>query len=191
MRTARWPTLRDPAQAGKNAAGPAGPRIVGPGAHVNQIHCATGLVQQRITSPRPKVNQIRTRPDLEPGKWWARTVSNRRPPGCKPGALPLSYAPLGSRSLEATEQAHHRVTPAAGEYLTCGRLSRPRAESVTTSGFDPGQATGAGNAATARFHADWSRGSPGPLASANWITPSTSTRNVPRTAIPAFSKKTS
>ena len=31
--------------------------------------------------------------DRDLQKTWARTVSNRRPPGCKPGALPLSYAP--------------------------------------------------------------------------------------------------
>ena len=26
-------------------------------------------------------------------RWWRRSGLNRRPPGCKPGALPLSYAP--------------------------------------------------------------------------------------------------
>ncbi len=26
-------------------------------------------------------------------QWWRRSGLNRRPPGCKPGALPLSYAP--------------------------------------------------------------------------------------------------
>ena len=28
---------------------------------------------------------------------WARQGSNLRPPGCKPGALPLSYAPAAAR----------------------------------------------------------------------------------------------
>jgi hypothetical protein len=32
--------------------------------------------------------------------WWARQGSNLRPLGCKPSALPLSYAP-GSRTAEA------------------------------------------------------------------------------------------
>ena len=36
------------------------------------------------------------------GRWWRRSDSNRRPPACKAGALPLSYAPEdgapGSRS---------------------------------------------------------------------------------------------
>ena len=31
------------------------------------------------------------------GRWWRRSGLNRRPPGCKPGALPLSYAPKSSR----------------------------------------------------------------------------------------------
>jgi hypothetical protein len=32
-----------------------------------------------------------------PGKWWTRPGSNRRPPGCKPGALPAELrAPLDS-----------------------------------------------------------------------------------------------
>ena len=29
-------------------------------------------------------------------KWWRRTGLNRRPPACKAGALPLSYAPVTS-----------------------------------------------------------------------------------------------
>ncbi len=29
-------------------------------------------------------------------KWWRRTGLNRRPPACKAGALPLSYAPVNS-----------------------------------------------------------------------------------------------
>ena len=29
--------------------------------------------------------------------WWRRTDSNRRPPACKAGALPLSYAPIAER----------------------------------------------------------------------------------------------
>ena len=27
------------------------------------------------------------------GTWWAKEVSNLRPPACKAGALPLSYSP--------------------------------------------------------------------------------------------------
>src|SRR5262249_29291647 len=36
---------------------------------------------------------VRRRDDLRRGFWWARLVSNQRPPACKAGALPLSYAP--------------------------------------------------------------------------------------------------
>src|SRR5947209_8626886 len=30
--------------------------------------------------------------------WWARQGLNLRPPGCKPGALPLSYSPLNDNT---------------------------------------------------------------------------------------------
>ena len=33
----------------------------------------------------------------EPPDWWAKEVSNLRPPACKAGALPLSYSPVGAR----------------------------------------------------------------------------------------------
>ena len=36
---------------------------------------------------------IQTRACL-PMQWWRRTDSNRRPPGCKPGALPTELRPL-------------------------------------------------------------------------------------------------
>ena len=30
---------------------------------------------------------------VQPVRWWAKVVSNHRPPACKAGALPLSYSP--------------------------------------------------------------------------------------------------
>ncbi len=37
----------------------------------------------------------------EMGEWWAKEVSNLRPPACKAGALPLSYSPCrdGARQM--------------------------------------------------------------------------------------------
>ena len=44
---------------------------------------------------------------------WRRSDSNRRPPACKAGALPLSYAPAGedaNSSTQAGQQRHLRAT---------------------------------------------------------------------------------
>jgi hypothetical protein len=85
--------------------------------------------------------------------WWARQGSNLRPLGCKPSALPLSYAP--------------------------GNAGDPAS-----------MADGRQTAARAFFHASWFRGSPGPLTSAKRTVPVLSTRNVPRSAKPAFALNT-
>jgi hypothetical protein len=49
---------------------------------------------------------------------WRRSDSNRRPPACKAGALPLSYAPAGedaNSSTQAGQQQRSRViTPSLG-----------------------------------------------------------------------------
>ena len=39
--------------------------------------------------------RIETRPDLRAFRKWSRSGSNRRPPGCKPGALPAELRPRG------------------------------------------------------------------------------------------------
>ena len=36
-------------------------------------------------------------------RWWAKVVSNHRPPACKAGALPLSYSPETGRFCGAVE----------------------------------------------------------------------------------------
>jgi len=46
------------------------------------------------------------------------------------------------------------------------------------------------SAASALRHASWSRAWPGPFTSANRTMPDVSTRNVPRTAMPALSLNT-
>ena len=52
-------------------------------------------------------------------KWWSQTVSNRRPPGCKPGALPAELWPpkskaLSINSLPKTEIYSHTVFGGSG-----------------------------------------------------------------------------
>ena len=51
-----------------------------------------------------------TRPQPEPSRMaWRRSVSNRRPPACKAGALPLSYAPSSQpRRTANPNKPHHR-----------------------------------------------------------------------------------
>ncbi len=48
-----------------------------------------------------------------PKKWWRRTGLNRRPPACKAGALPLSYAP------------EHVMRRCPGKVVGPGRLELP------------------------------------------------------------------
>ena len=43
--------------------------------------------------------------------WWARLVSNQRPPACKAGALPLSYAPEAPAPKDARSRSQARVPP--------------------------------------------------------------------------------
>jgi hypothetical protein len=50
---------------------------------------------------------------LRRGRKWRRSDSNRRPPACKAGALPLSYAPAGedaNSSARIRSTATHRAT---------------------------------------------------------------------------------
>ncbi len=108
--------------------------------------------------------------DLQPK--WARTGSNRRPPGCKPGALPLSYAPWCP-----IEPARRSTGCHPGRSAVAHRA-------------DPWPIQDPGSAAMTLRHWSWSRGCPGWFASANVTTPSRSMRNVPRNGIPAAALNT-
>ena len=60
-------------------------------------------------------------PALNPPKWWSRTGSNRRPPACKAGALPIELRPLNlpdaaSRTL---------ILDPGGGMVGLGRLELP------------------------------------------------------------------
>ena len=61
--------------------------------------------------------------------WWRRSESNRQPPGCKPGALPLSYVP---------PQEVSRQLPAIGALASDSRrLKAARSMLVGLTGFEP------------------------------------------------------
>src|SRR5262245_35061952 len=53
------------------------------------------------------------------GGWWARTGSNRRPPGCKPGALPAELR--AQRSEVAEDSAVGPGAPATRQFTSAGR----------------------------------------------------------------------
>ena len=78
-------------------------------------------------------------PPLASRKWWRRTGLNRRPPACKAGALPLSYAPSHSSSSQsglislATGKGRRRskmVGPGRFE-LPTSRLSSARSNQLS------------------------------------------------------------
>ena len=95
-------------------------------------------------------------------KWWARQVSNLRPPACKAGALPLSYAPGSPVRRAGGWQAY---------LLAAGPAARRTPVSWSAS-------------AMALRQACWSRASPGPFISAKRTTPALSMTKVPRLAKP-------
>ena len=64
--------------------------------------------------------------------WWRRTGLNRRPPACKAGALPLSYAPVPHASHGNTE--FYLVGPGRFE-LPTSRLSSARSNQLS---YEPG-----------------------------------------------------
>ena len=64
------------------------------------------------------------------GPWWRRPDSNRRPPGCKPGALPTELRPrLGVIRLGRPVR---RSKPRSADEST-----RPSSGLVGLSGFEP------------------------------------------------------
>jgi hypothetical protein len=69
----------------------------------------------RITAkPQPSSNQLP----------WRRSGSNRRPPACKAGALPLSYAPENQFQERAAGQAPQQ--PSHKDQIAKGRQSSPK-----------------------------------------------------------------
>ena len=51
------------------------------------------------------------RTSRSPRRWWARTVSNRRPLVCKTRALPLSYAPVAGKATRRRRATRKSVSP--------------------------------------------------------------------------------
>ena len=64
-------------------------------------HESEGLLHRRVpprAGAQSDVSDLKPYPSQEvttrSRNWWAKVVSNHRPPACKAGALPLSYSPL-------------------------------------------------------------------------------------------------
>ncbi len=54
-------------------------------------------------------------------KFWRRSVSNRRPPACKAGALPLSYAPISQdENNKPPSQARQHADPSQRSQINGG-----------------------------------------------------------------------
>ena len=98
---------------------------------------------------RPRHVNARSRPyrsddvpsPLASARWWRRTGLNRRPPACKAGALPLSYAPLCfPASVLSSQLAFQHSTRAVlvgpGRFeLPTSRLSSARSNQLS---YEPG-----------------------------------------------------
>ena len=75
-------------------------------------------------APRPSrsggtFDPTELRPRVRADSWWAKEVSNLRPPACKAGALPLSYSPEHDES--------HRITEAIGaQYNVWEKSVKPK-----------------------------------------------------------------
>ncbi|CAL2060248.1 hypothetical protein GPN2_11831 [Streptomyces murinus] len=93
--------------------GPPGHRLH----HPPPAHPDHGLAQPNTKSPRP--HSAGGSPHR-----WARTVSNRRHPACKAGALPLSYAPV-SRALPRSSRQPTLPEPVHGKPERRGSGSGP------------------------------------------------------------------
>jgi hypothetical protein len=105
------------------ALGPYGPKASLRSSHKESPAC--------FTDPnRP----VRPAPRLE--GWWRRTGLNRRPPACKAGALPLSYAPIFRGPLHARAPLAGTVLVGPGRFeLPTSRLSSARSNQLS---YEPG-----------------------------------------------------
>ena len=130
---------------------------------------------------RPRVSGLRpmlvlsdpTRPSLPTQQhWWRRTGLNRRPPACKAGALPLSYAPFGpARFLVGPgrfELPTSRLSSARSNQLSYepGSLREP---ATARSQFRIGKGCAGGGMASVEDQADLIARTPAPIPScAGW-----------------------
>jgi hypothetical protein len=97
----------------QTARHPAQTPFKGPLAGQPSRYAASNDVQV-TTRPQPNGNQLP----------WRRSGSNRRPPACKAGALPLSYAPENQFQARAAGQAPQQ--PSHKDQAAKGRQSPPR-----------------------------------------------------------------
>jgi hypothetical protein len=130
------PTPRDDAAgrgsgAGRQAgqADRRGRQTGGAGRQAGQAdRSACALARRRSTTTRARGRHV-GRPTAA---GWRRSDSNRRPPACKAGALPLSYAPTGPTPRVEERRRHRAATDGArpaGSVAPSGDLPRPGAGS--------------------------------------------------------------
>ena len=67
---------------------------------------------------------------------WRRSDSNRRPPACKAGALPLSYAPAGEDANSSTQAGHQQRSRATTPPLRGTKFLRSK-NLVGQGGLEP------------------------------------------------------
>jgi hypothetical protein len=88
------------------------------------------LARLRVGAPPPRARRRHVGRPTAAG--WRRSDSNRRPPACKAGALPLSYAPTGPTPRVEERRRHRAATGGArpaGSVAPSGDLPRPGAGS--------------------------------------------------------------
>jgi hypothetical protein len=78
---------------------------------------ACALARRRSTTTRARGRHV-GRPTAA---GWRRSDSNRRPPACKAGALPLSYAPTGPTPRVEERRRHRAATGGAPQRAAPGR----------------------------------------------------------------------
>ena len=68
---------------------------------------------------------------------WRRSDSNRRPPACKAGALPLSYAPAGEDANSSTRTGQRQRSRITTPSLRGNQTSRTAGNLVGQGGLEP------------------------------------------------------
>ena len=72
---------------------------------VNSVTRPSSLFELRRTLLRLNGHRMAVPREAHKGKaWWSRTGSNRRPPACKAGALPIELRPLLVKKHRSTSQ---------------------------------------------------------------------------------------
>lgn len=125
-RATRFP-LEDPEQRRRAGFGSvATPRGSSPGIDRHCLSTEVPPIRHRTATPRVTGRFSMPPADfpssLQPERKWRRSDSNRRPPACKAGALPLSYAPAG----DGVQQLHPRAATGHRQHDAAPRRNAPQ-----------------------------------------------------------------